>query len=88
MSVKETANHFIQGFDKKARAFIQIQTGCDHRCTFCIIPFGRGNNRSFDPFYLIDEVERVVENGVKEIVFIISKKKEIIKKLFLLEIEY
>ena len=50
------------------RESLVIQQGCNHRCTFCIIPFGRGNNRSFDPFYLIDEVERVVENGVKEIV--------------------
>ena len=48
------------------RESLVIQQGCNHRCTFCIIPFGRGNNRSFDPFYLIDEVERVVENGVKD----------------------
>ena len=50
------------------RESLVIQQGCNHRCTFCIIPFGRGNNRSFDASYLIDEVKRHVDNGVKEIV--------------------
>ena len=59
---------FLNTNNLSIRESLVIQQGCNHRCTFCIIPFGRGNNRSFDPFYLIDEVERVVENGVKEIV--------------------
>ncbi len=46
MLVKETAAHLISGFAERSRAFVEIQQGCDHRCTFCIIPFGRGNNRS------------------------------------------
>ena len=46
MAVTETAGHLIQGFEKRTRAFVQVQQGCDHRCTFCIIPFGRGNSRS------------------------------------------
>ena len=45
MSVRETADHLIDGFEGRARAFVQVQNGCDHRCTFCIIPFGRGNSR-------------------------------------------
>ena len=46
MSVKETAAHLIDGMEGRARAYVQVQNGCDHRCTFCIIPFGRGNSRS------------------------------------------
>ena len=68
MSVKETANHFISGFDKKARAFIQIQTGCDHRCTFCIIPFGRGNSRSVPVERICKQIKILLEKGFKEIV--------------------
>ncbi len=68
MSVKETANHFIKGFDKKARAFIQIQTGCDHRCTFCIIPFGRGNSRSVPIKKICKQIKILLDNGFKEIV--------------------
>ena len=68
MSVKETANHFIEGFDKKARAFIQIQTGCDHRCTFCIIPFGRGNSRSVPITKICKQIKILLNNGFKEIV--------------------
>ena len=68
MSVKETANHFIKGFDKKARAFVQIQTGCDHRCTFCIIPFGRGNSRSVPIAKIYNQIKLLLENGFKEIV--------------------
>ena len=68
MSVKETANHFIKGFDKKARAFVQIQTGCDHRCTFCIIPFGRGNSRSVPIAKIYNQIKILLENGFKEIV--------------------
>ena len=68
MTVKETANHFIKGFDKKSRAFIQIQTGCDHRCTFCIIPFGRGNSRSIPADFLVSEIQKLFERGHKEVV--------------------
>ena len=68
MSVKETANHFIKGFDKKARAFVQIQTGCDHRCTFCIIPFGRGNSRSVPIIKICNQIKILLEKGFKEIV--------------------
>jgi threonylcarbamoyladenosine tRNA methylthiotransferase MtaB len=68
MSVKETAGHFIKGFDKKARAFVQIQTGCDHRCTFCIIPFGRGNSRSVPIIKICKQIKILLEKGFKEIV--------------------
>ena len=68
MSVKETANHFIKGFDRKARAFVQIQTGCDHRCTFCIIPFGRGNSRSVPIAKIYNQIKILLKNGFKEIV--------------------
>ena len=68
MSVKETANHFIKGFDKKARAFVQIQTGCDHRCTFCIIPYGRGNSRRVPINNVCKQIKILLEKGFKEIV--------------------
>ncbi len=68
MAVKETANHFIEGFDKKARAFIQIQTGCNHRCTFCIIPFGRGNSRSVPITKICKQIKILLNKGFKEIV--------------------
>ncbi|MBK20129.1 MAG: tRNA (N(6)-L-threonylcarbamoyladenosine(37)-C(2))-methylthiotransferase MtaB [Rhodospirillaceae bacterium] len=68
MSVTETANHFIGGFDDRARAFVQIQQGCDHRCTFCIIPYGRGPSRSTPVGEVIRQVRSLVENGYKEIV--------------------
>ena len=58
----------LKGESHKARESLVIQQGCNHRCTFCIIPFGRGNNRSFDPQFLINEVKRIVDKGVKEIV--------------------
>jgi threonylcarbamoyladenosine tRNA methylthiotransferase MtaB len=69
MSVKETANHMIHSFDGKARAFIQVQNGCDHRCTFCIIPFGRGNSRSVPIGVVVDQVRALIGKGYKEIVF-------------------
>lgn len=69
MEIKETAPHLIQGFDDQTRAFVQIQQGCDHRCTFCIIPFARGNNRSLAPGVIVDQVRKLVENGYKEVVF-------------------
>jgi len=68
MSVKETASHLISSFDGRARAFVQVQNGCDHRCTFCIIPFGRGNSRSVPIGEIVNQVRSLVENGYKEIV--------------------
>ncbi len=68
MSVRETAGHLIDGLEGRARAFVQIQNGCDHRCTFCIIPYGRGNSRSVPMGVVIDQIQRLVENGYNEIV--------------------
>nr|WP_244314423.1 MULTISPECIES: tRNA (N(6)-L-threonylcarbamoyladenosine(37)-C(2))-methylthiotransferase MtaB [unclassified Pannonibacter] len=68
MSVRETASHLIDGLEGRARAFVQVQNGCDHRCTFCIIPFGRGNSRSVPMGVVVDQVRRLVENGYNEIV--------------------
>lgn len=68
MSVKETANHMIRSFDGKARAFLQVQNGCDHRCTFCIIPFGRGNSRSVPIGVIVEQVRGLVADGYKEVV--------------------
>ncbi len=69
MAVKETASHLIEGFDGRARAFVQVQNGCDHRCTFCIIPYGRGNSRSVPIGAIVEQVRALVEKGYKEIVF-------------------
>ena len=68
MAVKETASHMISGFDHHARAFVQVQNGCDHRCTFCIIPYGRGNSRSVAIGEIVDQVRKLVEGGYQEIV--------------------
>ena len=68
MSVRETAVHLIDGFEARARAFVQIQNGCDHRCTFCIIPYGRGNSRSVPAGDVVTQVRRLAENGYKEVV--------------------
>jgi threonylcarbamoyladenosine tRNA methylthiotransferase MtaB len=68
MTVRETAPHLVEGFEGRARAFVQIQQGCDHRCTFCIIPFGRGNNRSAPLGTIVDQARRLVEAGYREIV--------------------
>lgn len=68
MSVKETAGHLIEGIEGQARAFIQVQNGCDHRCTFCIIPYGRGNSRSVPIGEIADQVRKLVEGGYNEIV--------------------
>jgi threonylcarbamoyladenosine tRNA methylthiotransferase MtaB len=68
MAVKETAPHLIDAFAGRARAFVQVQNGCDHRCTFCIIPFGRGNSRSVPIGAAIEDVRRLVGNGYNEIV--------------------
>jgi threonylcarbamoyladenosine tRNA methylthiotransferase MtaB len=69
MDIKETAHHLISGFENKGRAFIQIQNGCNHRCTFCIIPYGRGNNRSVPIAEISNQVKTLVEKGFQEIVF-------------------
>ena len=68
MSVKETANHMVRSFDNKSRAFIQVQNGCDHRCTFCMIPYGRGNSRSVPIGVLVEQVRNFVRDGYKEVV--------------------
>lgn len=68
MSVTETAGHLIEGFGGRARAYVQIQNGCDHRCTFCIIPYGRGPSRSVPAGEVVTQVRRLVENGYREIV--------------------
>jgi len=68
MSVKETAPQFVDSFDGRARAFLQVQNGCDHRCTFCIIPYGRGNSRSVPMGAVVEEARRLTDNGLAEIV--------------------
>ena len=68
MSVRETALHLIDGLEGRARAFVQIQNGCDHRCTFCIIPFGRGNSRSVAMGPIVDQISKLVDNGYAEVV--------------------
>ncbi|MDA8603571.1 tRNA (N(6)-L-threonylcarbamoyladenosine(37)-C(2))-methylthiotransferase MtaB [Alphaproteobacteria bacterium] len=68
MAVRETAPHLLDGYVEHTRAFVQVQTGCDHRCTFCIIPFGRGNSRSVPVSDVVDQVHRLVEGGAREVV--------------------
>jgi threonylcarbamoyladenosine tRNA methylthiotransferase MtaB len=68
MSVRETAAHLIDGFADRARAYVEVQNGCDHRCTFCIIPYGRGNSRSVPAGEVVAQVGRLVENGYREVV--------------------
>ena len=68
MSVRETAGHLIDGFGTRARAYVQVQNGCDHRCTFCIIPFGRGNSRSVPAGMVVEQVRRLVGRGYNEVV--------------------
>ena len=68
MSVRETAAHLIDGMEGRARAYVQVQNGCDHRCTFCIIPYGRGNSRSVPAGEVVSQVRRLVETGHYEVV--------------------
>jgi threonylcarbamoyladenosine tRNA methylthiotransferase MtaB len=68
MAVKETALHLIEGMEGRLRAFVQVQNGCDHRCTFCIIPYGRGNSRSVPMGEVVAQVRRLVKNGYREVV--------------------
>jgi len=67
MSVRETAGHLIDGFGRH-RAYVQVQNGCDHRCTFCIIPFGRGNSRSVPAGVVVEQIRRLVARGFNEVV--------------------
>jgi len=68
MSVTETAGHLIDGFGTRSRAYVQVQNGCDHRCTFCIIPYGRGNSRSVPAGVVVEQIKRLVGKGYNEIV--------------------
>lgn len=68
MSVTETAGHLIDGFGTRARAYVQVQNGCDHRCTFCIIPYGRGNSRSVAAGVVVEQIKRLVGKGYLEVV--------------------
>ena len=67
-SVKETAGHLIDGLEGRARAFVQVQNGCDHRCTFCIIPYGRGNSRSVPMGVVVEQIRRLTAAGYNEVV--------------------
>ena len=68
MSVRETAGHLIDGVQDRARAYVQVQNGCDHRCTFCVIPYGRGNSRSVPAGQVVAMIGRLVARGVPEVV--------------------
>lgn len=68
MTVRETASHLVEGFDGHSRAFLQVQQGCDHRCTFCVIPYGRGNSRSLPLGAIAEQARAVVAKGYREIV--------------------
>jgi threonylcarbamoyladenosine tRNA methylthiotransferase MtaB len=68
MAVRETAPHLAAGFAERARAFVEVQNGCDHRCTFCIIPFGRGNSRSVPAGLVIEHIKALVGQGFREVV--------------------
>ncbi len=67
LSVRETAGHLIDGFGRH-RAYVQVQNGCDHRCTFCIIPYGRGNSRSVPAGVVVEQIKRLVDKGFLEVV--------------------
>ncbi|MBY0564619.1 MAG: tRNA (N(6)-L-threonylcarbamoyladenosine(37)-C(2))-methylthiotransferase MtaB [Hyphomonadaceae bacterium] len=68
MSVRELAPHMIDAFTERTRAYVQVQNGCDHRCTFCIIPYGRGNSRSAPAGDVVEQVRRLADNGAPEVV--------------------
>ena len=68
MSVTETSGHLIDGFGTRSRAYVQVQNGCDHRCTFCIIPYGRGNSRSVPAGVVVEQIKRLVDKGYNEVV--------------------
>jgi len=68
MSVTETAPQMVSHIDGHVRGFLQVQNGCDHRCTFCIIPYGRGNSRSVPMGAVVDQARKLVEGGYREVV--------------------
>jgi threonylcarbamoyladenosine tRNA methylthiotransferase MtaB len=68
MAVRDTAPHLVAGFAERARAFVEVQNGCDHRCTFCIIPYGRGNSRSVPAGLVVERIRALVGEGHEEIV--------------------
>ena len=68
MAVRETAPHLLDGFSANTRAFVEVQNGCDHRCTFCIIPYARGNSRSVPAGLVVDRIRRLVDGGAQEVV--------------------
>src|SRR5215217_3317921 len=68
MAVRETAPHLASAYSDRSRAFVEVQNGCDHRCTFCIIPFGRGNSRSVPAGLVVDRVKALVDEGCEEVV--------------------
>ncbi|MFN3614916.1 MAG: tRNA (N(6)-L-threonylcarbamoyladenosine(37)-C(2))-methylthiotransferase MtaB [Rubrimonas sp.] len=68
MAVRDTAGHLIDGFGTRSRAYVQIQNGCDHRCTFCIIPFGRGVSRSAPAGEVVAQIRRLADSGYAEVV--------------------
>lgn len=68
MAVREASEYLIDSYGERARAFLQVQTGCDHRCTFCIIPYGRGNSRSTPIDAVVGEARRLVDAGARELV--------------------
>jgi threonylcarbamoyladenosine tRNA methylthiotransferase MtaB len=68
MAVRETAPHLVTSYCDRTRAFVEVQNGCDHRCTFCIIPYGRGNSRSVPAGLVVDRIKRLVDEGAEEVV--------------------
>ena len=68
MAVRETAPHLASGFAERSRAFVEVQNGCDHRCTFCIIPYGRGNSRSVPAGLVVERIRTLVDEGFREVV--------------------
>jgi threonylcarbamoyladenosine tRNA methylthiotransferase MtaB len=68
MAVRETAPHLVTGFSERSRAFVEVQNGCDHRCTFCIIPYGRGNSRSVPAGLVVERVKALAAEGFQEVV--------------------
>ena len=68
MAVRETAPHLLTGFAERSRAFVEVQNGCDHRCTFCIIPYGRGNSRSVPAGLVVERIRALVGEGFNEVV--------------------
>jgi threonylcarbamoyladenosine tRNA methylthiotransferase MtaB len=68
MAVRETAPHLVTGFAERSRAFVEVQNGCDHRCTFCIIPYGRGNSRSVPAGLIVERIKALVADGFREVV--------------------